>query len=58
MVRDLATRAGLPCVKPDDPRLVLRRSAYAQGRRRLPTPPRFDLLGGTHQGGEILGFVL
>jgi hypothetical protein len=52
------SRSGFPYVESDGPCLVARRFARAQERRRSPTAPGSRLLGGTHQGGVILGFVL
>jgi hypothetical protein len=53
-----SSRNEVPCYETDGPRLVARRSTSARGWWRSPMAPGSRLLGGTHQGEEMLGFLL
>jgi hypothetical protein len=58
MVRDLAQGLTFLPNEPDGTRLMVRRSARAQGRQSSLAAPGSRSREGPRRGGEILGFVL
>jgi hypothetical protein len=58
MVHDLAQGLVSLLDEPDGSRLVVERSAHAQGRQSSSAAPESRSREGPHRGGEILGFVL